>query len=113
MLRRETQGLKNVEVDSFDGLLIDYAKKKNCALVVRALRAVSDFDREFQMAVMNSEMLPEIETIFLMTDKKYFYLSSSAVKEIVAKGGSPRLYVSDYVLEMLKKKLGKTPQPNS
>ena len=74
-------------MDSFDGLLVNYAKKKNANVIVRGLRAVSDFDYEFQMALTNRKMAPRIETLFFMTDYKYSYLSSSFVKEIARLGG--------------------------
>ena len=77
MLKDSLVGLKNVSVDSFDGLLVAYAKKKKANIIVRGLRAVSDFDYEFQMALTNRKMAPKIETLFFMTDYKYSYLSSS------------------------------------
>ncbi|OGC22117.1 pantetheine-phosphate adenylyltransferase [candidate division WOR-1 bacterium RIFOXYB2_FULL_42_35] len=87
MLKASLQGVKNVQVDSFDGLLVDYAKKKKAKTIVRGLRAVSDFDYEFQMALTNRKMAKDIETVFLMTDYKYSYLSSSFVKQIAGLGG--------------------------
>lgn len=72
----------NVEVESFNGLIVDYAKRKGCHTLIRSLRAVSDFDYEFQMALINRKLDHKIETIFLMTDEKYLYLSSSLVKDL-------------------------------
>lgn len=94
----------NVKVETFTGLLADYMKKQNTNIVVRGLRAVSDFEYEFQMAVTNSKLNPEMETIFLMTDKRYFYLSSSIVKEIGLSGGCVKTMVPDAVEKALKKK---------
>ncbi|MFW5891680.1 MAG: pantetheine-phosphate adenylyltransferase [Nanoarchaeota archaeon] len=94
----------DVEVDSFDGLLVDFLKKKKCNIVIRALRAVSDFEYEFQMAVVNKDLDPELETIFLMTNKEYFYLSSSVVKEIsLAKGKVSNLVPGIVEKELMKK----------
>ena len=87
MLKGATRHLKNVKVESFSGLLIDYAKKKKANAIVRGLRAVSDFEYEFQMALTNRKMCPQIETIFFMTDYKYAYLSSSMVRQIAKLGG--------------------------
>jgi len=92
-----------VTVESFDGLLVEYARQKGAKTIVRGLRAVSDFDYEFQMALTNRKMAPNIETIFLMTDYKYSYLSSSFVKHIAALGGD----VSELVPAPIAKKLQK------
>jgi len=75
-------GQKNVIVEGFDGLLVDYAKQKGVRALIRGLRAVSDFDYEFQMALTNRSLFPDIDTVFLMTDAKYSYLSSSLVKQL-------------------------------
>ena len=103
MIKSSLKGIKNVTVDSFDGLLVSYAKKKKANVIVRGLRAVSDFDYEFQMALTNRKMVPEIETLFFMTDYKYSYLSSSFVKEIARLGGK----VSELVPGPVAKKLHK------
>ena len=103
MLKQSLDRLKNVEVDSFDGLLVDYAKKKNANIIVRGLRAVSDFDYEFQMALTNRKMAPQIETLFFMTDYKYSYLSSSFVKQIARLGGDINELVPAPVAKKLKK----------
>jgi len=87
MIQSSIIEMKNIEVDSFDGLLVSYANQKKANVIVRGLRAVSDFDYEFQMALTNRKMAPEIETLFFMTDYKYSYLSSSFVKEIARLGG--------------------------
>ena len=105
LLKQEVTRLPNVEVDRFSSLLIDYAKKRNCSIVIRSLRAMSDFDREFQMAIANTELYPKLETLFLMTDKKYFYLSSSLLKELCKHKGDISGYVSPAVAGLLRDKL--------
>jgi len=102
MLKDALSRDKNVVVDSFDGLLVDYAKKQKANIIVRGLRAVSDFDYEFQMALTNRKMAPEIETLFFMTDYKYSYLSSSFVKQIAHFGGDVSELVPKAVTEKLK-----------
>lgn len=87
MIRQSVPHCRNVSVDSFDGLLVDYVRQQKGCAVVRGLRAVSDFDYEFQMALTNRRMAQEIETVFLMTDYRYSYLSSSFVKQIASHGG--------------------------
>jgi pantetheine-phosphate adenylyltransferase len=104
ILKRSISHCKNVEVESFDGLLVDYVRKKKARAVVRGLRAVSDFDYEFQMALTNRRMAPEIETVFLMTDYKYSYLSSSFVKHIADLGGDIAGLVPAPVAARLRKK---------
>lgn len=103
MLRLSLKQIKNVSVDSFEGLLVDYARRKKANAIVRGLRAVSDFDYEFQMALTNRKMAPEIETLFLMTDYRYSYLSSSFVKQIAGLGGSVVGLVPPAVVKHLKK----------
>jgi len=87
LLKEVTSDFEKVKVDSFSGLTTNYVKSKKACAIVRGLRAVSDFEGEFQMASMNKELDPEIETIFLMTDSKYAFLSSSVVKEVAQFGG--------------------------
>ena len=95
---------ERVEVDSFDGLLVDYLKKKNLSIVIRGLRAISDFDYEFQMVLVNRKLYKEIETIFLMPREEFFYISSSIVKEIAKLGGSISCFVPKNVEIALKEK---------
>jgi len=102
MLKESLAHHKNVMVDSFDGLLVDYARKKKATTIIRGLRAVSDFDYEFQMALTNRKMAPKIETLFFMTDYKYSYLSSSFVKQIAKLGGDISSLVPKAVREKLK-----------
>jgi len=84
---RSLRDINNIEIISFKGLLIDLAKEKNAQVIVKGLRAISDFEYEFQMAQMNKKLVPEIETFFLVSNPKYAYLSSSAVKEVVGFNG--------------------------
>ena len=92
-LRRATSGLSNVEVDSYGGLLAEYARQRHADVIVKGLRAMSDFEYEFQMALINKKMLPYAETIFLTTAANYQYLSSSLVKNVATFGGD----ISDLV----------------
>jgi len=101
MLKNCLLGLSNVKVSSFNGLLIDYARQQDAKIIIRGLRAVSDFDYEFQMALTNRKMAPEIETIFLMTDYHYSYLSSSFVKQIARLGGDVSALVPGPVVKEL------------
>jgi len=103
MLKNVTQNL-NVEVDHFSGLLIDFAKKKKANAVIRGLRAVSDFDSEFQMALMNRKLDNKIETIFIMTRGMYSYLSATIVKEAASLGAKLNGMVPEYVEKKLKEK---------
>ena len=107
--REVFQGIPNVEVDTFDGLLVDYARRKRAGVIVRGLRAVSDFEYEMQMALMNRRLNGEVETVFMMPAEAYSYVSSRLVKEVVALGGSVHGLVPDIVEERLRqKKLGRT-----
>ncbi len=87
MLKLVTEPFPNVDVDYYEGLLIDYAQQKEVDIIIKGLRAISDFEFEFQMALVNQKLRPEIETLFMMTNSKYSYLSSSIVKEIAALKG--------------------------
>ena len=93
-----------VQADSFHGLLVDYAERKHSTVVIRGLRAVSDFEYEFQMAMMNHRLKPKLETLFMMTGESEFYTSSRLVKEVVSLGGNVSGLVPDNVLKMLKQK---------
>ncbi len=107
MIKESVRGMKNVKVDSYDGLLVDYAKKKNIRVVIRGLRAISDFEYEFQMALMNRKLSPEVETIFLVPHESFTYLSSSLIKEIIEVGGNISHFVPPVVNKFLKKRLEK------
>lgn len=99
------KSIPNVEVDSFGGLLIEFMREKNANTIVKGLRAISDFEYEFQMALMNRKLNPEIETIFMMTSSKYSYLSSSLIKEVAGFGGCVRGLIPEVVEKELHKKL--------
>ncbi|RAT95632.1 pantetheine-phosphate adenylyltransferase [Brevibacillus sp. Leaf182] len=105
LLRQATADMKNVEVDSFDGLLIDYMNKKGAQVIIRGLRAVSDFEYEMQVASINKKLDENIETFFMMTNNQYSYLSSSIVKEVAKYKASVADLVPPFVEEALKRKM--------
>jgi pantetheine-phosphate adenylyltransferase len=94
----------NVEVDTFDGLLVEYARHRRAGVIVRGLRAISDFEYEMQMALMNRRLSPDVETVFMMPAEPYTYVSSRLVKEVVALGGSVKGIVPDIVERRLREK---------
>lgn len=98
LLQRTTGGVKNVEITSFGGLLADYAAQQGACAIIKGLRAVSDFEYEFQMALANRKLNPELDTVFLMTSAEYMYLSSSVVKDIAVHGGSVAGFVPDEII---------------
>lgn len=104
LLREVTAGIPNIEIDCFTGLLMDYVEQKNIDVIVKGLRAVSDFEYEFQMALMNKKLKSEVETIFMMTNSEFSYLSSSLIKEIFRLKGCISGLVPDLVIEAMKKK---------
>lgn len=101
-LKETTKDLTNVEIDSFSGLLTDYAKEKECSTMIRGLRAVSDFEYEMQMALVNRKINSNIETLFMVPNSEYVYLSSSIVKEIAYFGGNISCFVPKIVEDALK-----------
>ena len=101
MLRRSTVQYPNVEVDYFSGLLTEYVERKNIRIIIKGLRAISDFEFEFQMALVNRKLNPNVETLFMMTNSKYSYLSSSIVKEIASFGGDIKDLVPSAVYELI------------
>jgi len=105
LVRRSTRHLPNVEADSFDGLLVEYAERRSAQAVVRGLRAVSDFEFEFQLALMNRKLNERIETIFMMPKDTYTFLSSRIIKEIGRLGGDISSFVPTHVQAALKAKL--------
>ncbi len=107
LINRCIKDLPNCEVDSFDGLLMDYAKKKNADTVIRGLRAISDFEYEFQMALLNKKLNPDIETMFMVTNLNCLYISSSVVKEICLYGGNTQGLVPEEIIEDVKYKIEK------
>ena len=96
-----------IEVDDFEGLLVDYAKRRQITVVLRGLRAVSDFEFEFQLANMNRKLSPDLETVFMMTGEDYFYISSNIVREVASFGGNVEGIVPPSVLAGLKAKYAK------
>ncbi len=102
MVRGAIKDNEKIEVDSFDGLLVGFVKKHKARVIIRGLRAVSDFEREFQMAQLNRRLNPDIETMFVMASPEYAYLSSSAVKEIAQYGGDVSGLVPPNVAKLLR-----------
>ncbi len=107
ILLEVTKDIRNVRVESFSGLSVDFVKNCNAGVLVRGLRAITDFEYELQMAQTNRIMNPEIDTIFLTTSLEYAYLSSSTVKEVAAYGGDISKFVPQVVVEHMRKKYGK------
>ena len=105
ILKEATKDLPNVQVDSFQGLLIDYARQKDIHVSVRGLRAITDFEYELQMSQTNQRMKPDIETMFLTTSIEYSYLSSTTVREIAAFGGDVSQFVPEAVEIALREKM--------
>lgn len=103
-IKRSTKDLDNVRVESFEGLLMDYIHQKNAQVIIKGLRAISDFEYEFQMALMNRKLNPKIETIFMMTNSEYSYLSSSLVKEVARFGGCIKGLIPSVVEKEIFKK---------
>ena len=105
LIRRATAHLSNVSVKGFDTLLVNFADEVDASVIIKGLRAMTDFEREFQMAALNWRLDSKVETVFIMAIPEYMYLSSSAVKEIAMHGGSVRGLVPDVVCEALPHKL--------
>lgn len=106
LLKQACGHLKNVTVDCFEGLTVDYARAQGAKVIIRSLRAVSDFEYELQMALMNKRLNPEVETLFMMTSAEYSFLSSSLVKELACLGTSIRGLVPECVEEQIFAKIG-------
>lgn len=106
MLREAASHLPNARIESFDGLLVDYARKQDARLILRGIRAVSDYEYELQMALMNRKLSPNIETVFMLPSEAYSYLSSRLVKEVWGLGGDIRDLVPETVERRLKQKRG-------
>lgn len=104
MIREAVKSIPNVDVDVFDGLLVEYAKRKGAIAIIRGLRAVSDFEYEFQMALMNRKISNGITTVFLMPHEKYTYLNSSIVRELARLNANVSDFVPQFVAEKLKEK---------
>ncbi|HOB21325.1 MAG TPA: pantetheine-phosphate adenylyltransferase [Bacillota bacterium] len=112
MIKESIKDIPNVQVDSFHGLTVEYARQKGAGVLVRGLRAISDFEFEFQLAAMNHKLHPEVEAVFMMTNTKYSFLSSSAIKEAASFGGCIRDLVPPIVEEQLKKKFSELGRAN-
>ncbi|RJR43420.1 MAG: pantetheine-phosphate adenylyltransferase [Desulfobacteraceae bacterium] len=106
MIKQVVKGMPNVEMDSYEGLLVDYVISKNTNIILRGLRAMSDFEYEFQMALMNRKLNREVQSVFLMTDYKWFYISSTIIKEAAGLNGDVSGLVPPIVCKRLKEKFG-------
>jgi pantetheine-phosphate adenylyltransferase len=106
MIKKSVKSVSNIEIDTFDGLLVDYVIQKNSNVILRGLRAMSDFEYEFQLALMNRKLNRQVQSVFLMTDYKWFYTSSTIIKEAASLGGDINGLVPRIVNEELKKKFG-------
>ncbi|MFA5356868.1 MAG: pantetheine-phosphate adenylyltransferase [Candidatus Omnitrophota bacterium] len=107
MLKEATKDMKDIAIDDFDGLIIDYARRQKAGVLIRGVRMISDFEYEFQMALTNRKLDPDIETIFLMPHESYSYLSSKLLKEAASLGADLSSFVPDFVEKALKNKLRK------
>ncbi len=105
LLRRCTADIPNVEIDTYDGLLVDYAKKVGAVAVVKGLRAVSDFEYEFQQALTNKNLYPELETVFVTTQAENMFLSSSVVKQVCSLGGDITPFVPEQIRDDIIKRI--------
>jgi len=110
MLEAVTNKIARISVESFDGLLVDYVRSKKSRVMLRGLRMISDFEYEFQMALTNRRLDPEIETIYMMPKESYCYLSSKLIKEAASLGANLKDFVPDFVERKLKEKSGKKDQ---
>ena len=107
MLKEVTEDIPNVKIIPFEGLLVDFARKMDAGMVIRGLRAITDFEYELQMAQTNHKMAPEVDTAFLTTSLEYSYLSSTTVKEVAAFGGDISQFVPDIVADRITEKMKK------
>jgi pantetheine-phosphate adenylyltransferase len=105
MLKKATSEFKGITIDDFDGLVVEYARKNKVHVLIRGLRMISDFEYEFQMALTNRKLAADIETIFLMPQESYSYISSKLLKEAASLGADLSCFVPDYVEQALKNKL--------
>ncbi len=108
MLKEATVSLGNVSIATFDGLMVEFARQMGAAAVLRGIRAISDYEHEFQMALMNRRLAPEIETVFLQPAGRYSFVSSRMVKEVVSFGGNVSGLVPPNVLKRLRGRMGKS-----
>jgi len=110
LLREATAGLVNVEVDAFDGLLVDYARRVGASVILRGIRALTDFEYEMQMAMMNRRLEPELEAVFLLPSEEYSFVSSRLVREVASLGGSVDRLVPANVARALALRTGHAPE---
>lgn len=113
LIRKAAQGIENIEIVSFDGLLADYAKMRNATAIVKGLRALSDFEYEFQMALTNKKLNPMLDTLFLATSAEYMFLSSSMVKQVASFGGDISAFVPSCILEEIQERLSRDKREHS
>ncbi len=107
LVRRSIEGIPGVEVSAFSGLVVDHARQVGATVIIRGLRAISDFEYEFQIALMNRKQYHLVDTVFLMPDERYTYLSSSLVKEIARHGGKVECFVPEFVETAMREKFSK------
>jgi len=107
MLRQATKGIPGITIEAFSGLLVNYARKKKAKVMIRGLRMISDFEYEFQMALTNKRLAPDIETIYMMPQEAYCYLSSRLIKEAGSLGANLKYFVPSFVEKKLKSELRK------
>ncbi|MDP2943510.1 MAG: pantetheine-phosphate adenylyltransferase [Candidatus Omnitrophota bacterium] len=105
MLKEATKGIRGVVIEDFDGLVVNYVRKKGSSVMIRGLRMISDFEYEFQMTLTNRKLAQDIETIFMMPSESYCYLSSKLIKEAFALGADVKAFVPGFVTKALAKKL--------
>lgn len=109
IIRSALAGIDNIEVDSFDGLLVDYCRRVNADVILRGLRAVTDFEFEFKIGLANMDMAPDIQTVFLLTEPRMLFVSSSLVREIASHGGDIRRYVPEEAAAALLERYARKP----
>ncbi|MDP3791284.1 MAG: pantetheine-phosphate adenylyltransferase [Candidatus Omnitrophota bacterium] len=112
MIKDAVKGMDNVVLDDFEGLVVDYVKRKGANVMIRGIRMISDFEYEFQMALTNRKLSEDIETIFMMPNESYSYISSKLIKEAAALGANVKNFVPDKVQVLLKKKLERRERKN-
>ncbi len=105
MIEAAVPEISTIQIDMFSGLLVDYVESIGASVVIRGLRAISDFEYEFQMALSNAKMKPDIETFFMMSSEQYSYVSSRLIKEVAVLGGDVSAFVPEYVVKKLSEKL--------
>jgi len=105
LIRDIVRSIRNVEVDAFDGLLVDYAKKKQARVVIRGIRTISDFEYEYQMALTNKALASDVESVFMVTSKEYAFVSAKLIKEAASLGGDIGTFVPPQIAKVIKEKI--------